>query len=261
MVREAAGRLVPEDSAAREEDLVALQALVAVDEAERATVRARLQHNLNQSRLAVALGRDPALFVIFEGDLADVAPLTAPEAAYQSALATDPTSLRLEQQAHQAEHEARLARVRRWPSFEVGPAVTLGDRNRLGVAVGINLPVWNRQRAALRAAQADRDTALFHIEERRRTVSSQVVEAITILSRTRTELGLLRGGALARARRALTLSERAAVQGGPWAIAWFNALRAYGEARGAELDLEWQAAQARVLLRSLSGSLMMEAAE
>jgi len=259
LARRAAERLVPPDATLAATDLAALQAQVALDEAERATVRARLQHNLNQSRLAVALGQEPATFVIFEGTLAEVAPLTTPEAALQSALATDPATLSLEQQAHRADEEARLARMRRWPSFELGPAVTLGDRNRLGVAVGINIPVWNRQRAALRAASADKDTASAQMEVRRREVSQQVTEALTILTRTRTELALLRDGDLVRARRATELAERSAGQGDTYALAWLLAIRAYSEARGAELELEWQAAQARVLLRSLTGSLIIEA--
>ncbi|MBK8004462.1 MAG: TolC family protein [Gemmatimonadetes bacterium] len=259
LARRAAERLEPADTALAATDLAALQAQVALDEAERATVRARLQHNLNQSRLAVALGKEPATFVIFEGTLAEVAPLTTPEAALQSALATDPATLSLEQQAHRADEEARLARMRRWPSFELGPAVTLGDRNRLGVAVGINIPVWNRQRAALRAAGADKDTATAQMEVRRREVAQQVTEALTILTRTRTELALLRDGDLVRARRTTELAERSAGQGGTYALAWLLAIRAYGEARSAELELEWQAAQARVLLRSLTGSLIIEA--
>jgi hypothetical protein len=69
---------------------------------------------------------------------------------------------------------------------------------------------------------------------------------------------LLRGRTLARAARALTLAEQAAPQRGPFVLAWLAAREAYLDARVAELDLEWQAAQARLVLRSVTGSLIME---
>jgi hypothetical protein len=49
-----------------------------------------------------------------------------------------------------------------------------------------------------------------------------------------------------------------APQRGTYILAWLAARQAYLGARLAELDLEWQAAQARLLLRHLSGSLVME---
>ncbi|MDX2122904.1 MAG: hypothetical protein SF070_17830 [Gemmatimonadota bacterium] len=44
-----------------------------------------------------------------------------------------------------------------------------------------------------------------------------------------------------------------------YVLAWLAARKAYLDARAAELDLEWQAAHARLLLRSVTGSLVMEA--
>ena len=245
---------VPDQAA----DLAALQTLVSLDEARRAAVRARLLHTIAQARLAVTLGHDPATPIAFEGELASIAPLTAPEAALASAVTADPTTSRLEHEAERAVQDARLARARRWPAFEVGPAVTLGDGSRLGVAFGFSLPVWNRQRAAIRAAQADRDTALARIDARHRELLALATEALTTLTRTDAELGILRGGALARAARAHTLAEQGAPQGGAYVLAWLVARKAYLDARMADLDLEWEAAQARLLLRSLTGSLVME---
>lgn len=238
-------------------DLAGLQTLVSLDEARRAGVRAQLRHTVIQARLAVVLGREPGTAISFEGELAEIA-LTSPGGALASALATDPKSTRLEHEAERAEQEARLARARRWPAFELGPALTVGDENRLGVAVGVSLPVWNRQRDAIRAAHAERDTALARSDLRHRELSAQVTEALVTLTRTETELGLLRGGALARAARAHKLAEQAAPQRGAYVLAWLAARAAYLNARDAELDLEWQAASARLLLRSLTGSLVME---
>lgn len=251
--------LAPGEGVDSTEDLAGLQTLVSLDEARRAGVRARLQHAIAQARLALVLGQNPGTAILFEGELAEVAPLTAPSGALVTALATDPKSARLEQEAERAGQEARLARARRWPALEIGPAITLGDKNRLGVALGISIPVWNRQRDAIRAAGAERDTALSGIAVRQRELSVQVTEALVTLTRAASELELLRGGALARAARANALAERAALQRGVYVLAWLAARKAYLDARAAELDLEWQAAQARLLLRSVTGSLVMEA--
>jgi outer membrane protein TolC len=240
-------------------DLAGLQTLISLDEARRAHARAQLQHTISQARLAAVLGRQPGTPIIFTGELAEIAPLTAPGAALASALATDPKSARLEHEAERARQESRLARARRWPTLELGPAVTVGDKTRLGVALGLIVPVWNRQNDAIRAAHAERDTALARIEVQHRELWALVTEALLTLTRTDTELGLLRGGALTRAARALTLAEQAAPQRGAYVLAWLAARKAYLDAREAELDLEWQAAQARLLLRNLTGSLVMEA--
>ncbi len=251
--------LAPGEGVDSTEDLAGLQTLVSLDEARRAGVRARLQHAIAQARLALVMGQNPGTAILFEGELAEVAPLTAPSGALVTALATDPKSARLEQEAERAGQEIRLARARRWPALEIGPAITLGDRNRLGVALGISIPVWNRQRDAIRAAGAERDTALSGIAVRQRELSVLVTEALVTLTRAASELELLRGGALARAARAHALAAQAARQRGVYVLAWLAARKAYLDARAAELDLEWQAAQARLLLRSVTGSLVMEA--
>lgn len=258
LAQHAVDRVAPGDRPDRTADLASLQTLVSLDEAQRARVRAQLLRTITQARLAAVLGRESGTVIIFEGELAEIAPLTAPEAALASALATDPQSARLEHEAERAAQEARLARARRWPTFALGPAVTVGDKTRLGVALGLSLPVWTRQRDAIRAAHAERDTALARIEVQHRELRALVTEALLTLTRTEAELAVLRGGALARVARALTLAEHAAPEQSAYVLEWLAARKAYLDAREAELDLEWQAAEARLLVRNLTGSLVME---
>jgi cobalt-zinc-cadmium efflux system outer membrane protein len=258
LAQHAVEQVIPQVGPDQDADLPGLQVLVSLDEARRAAVRAQLEYTITQARVAAALGLDPATPIAFEGELGTIAPLTAPDAALSTALATDPTSTLLEHEADRATEEARLARSRRWPAVELGPAVTVGDRWQLGLALGLTLPVWNRQRDAARAAHAERDTALAGIEARHRELAALVAEALATLTRADAELGLLRGGALARAARAHALAEQAMPQGGAYVLAWLAARKAYLDTRAAELDLEWQAAEARLLLRSLTGSLVME---
>ncbi|HSE46198.1 MAG TPA: TolC family protein [Gemmatimonadales bacterium] len=245
-------------SAVEPAELAGLQTMISLDEARRAVVRAQREQTIAQARLAVLLGDESDAPIVLGGDLETIAQLTAPEAALASALATDPKSARLGEEAARADQEARLARARRWPSFELGPAVTVGERTRVGLALGLILPLWNRQREAVRAAHAERDTALAGIEVRHRELRAMVLEALVTLARAETELGLLRSGGLARTARANTLAEQAAPQGGAYVLVWLAAREAYLEARAAELDLEWQGAEARLVLRSLTGSLVME---
>jgi outer membrane protein TolC len=248
----------PGGGADQDGELAGLQALVSLDEARRAAVRAQLQLTATQTRLAVVLGHDPGTPIVFEGELATIAPLTAPEAALASALTADPTSTRLEHEVERAGAEARLARARRWPAFELGPAVTVGDRSRLGLALGFTLPLWNRQSDAVGAANAERDTALARLDLRHRDLVALVAEALTTLTRSEAELRILRGGALTRAARAHNLTEQSAPEGEAYVLALLAARNAYLDARLADLDLEWEGAKARLLLRSLTGSLVME---
>jgi len=110
----------------------------------------------------------------------------------------------------------------------------------------------------MRAAAADRDVALARLETRRRELTASLLQASTTLKRVDGELALLRGGELTRAQQAALLAGRALEQGGPYLSAWLTARQAYLDARRAELDLEWQAARARLLLRHLAGTLSVE---
>lgn len=239
-------------------DLAQLQTLISLDEAHRVRMGAALQHTISQARLDVVLGQDPGTPIEFQGELSAIAPLIAPDAALVSAVATDPQSSRLHHEAERAGQEIRLARARGWPTIELGPAATVGDKWRLGIALGFNVPAWHRLSNQIRAAKAERDNANAQFDVRHREIAAQVSEALLTLTRTETELGLLRGGALARATRALELAEQVAPQRGTYVLAWLAAREAYLDARAAELDLEWQAAGARLLLRHLTGSLVME---
>ncbi len=250
--------VAPGKEADKGADLAQLQTLISLDEAHRERMGAAMQYTISQARLNAALGQDPGTPIDFQGDLDSIAPLTAPEAALATALATDPTSHRLHHESLRATEEISLARARGWPTLEVGPAATVGDRWRLGVALGFNIPSWHRLGSEIRAAKAERLNAEAQFDVRHREIAGQVTEALLTLTRTDTELGLLREGALARAARALELAEQVAPQRGTYILAWLAARQAYLAARAAELDLEWQAARARLLLRHLSGSLVME---
>ena len=59
------------------------------------------------------------------------------------------------------ELELRLEIRRQFPDISLEPGFTREDKaNRAGIGIGFTLPVWNRNRAAIHAAQADRALAV-----------------------------------------------------------------------------------------------------
>jgi outer membrane protein TolC len=236
-------------------DLALLQAQVSLDAARRSRVGAESELQASRAVLALTLGLEVDTPLVLEGDLASLAPLTAPESAFGIARVTDPESSRLEAEATRAEQEARLAQARRWPGLTLGPATNLGGAMKLGLSVGLGIPLWDRQGAAIRAATADREAALARRDARQRELASLLLEAWSTLTRTNRELTLLRSGELARAEQAVALAARAIQTGGPYVTAWLTARQAYLDAQRAELDLEREAAGARLVLRHLAGTL------
>ena len=239
-------------------DLTVLEVQVSLDAARRARRSAEGERDASAAALVILLGDDPARPVAFQDDLALLVPVANPESLLARALAADPESARWRSEAERANREGDLARARRWPQLELGPSATIGESTTVGLTFGLSLPVWNRQGTSMRAAAADRDVALARLETRRRELAASLLEAGTTLKRVDGELALLRGGELARAQQAALLAGRALEQGGPYLSAWLTARQAYLDARRAELDLEWQAARARVLLRHLGGTLSLE---
>jgi outer membrane protein TolC len=258
LAQRAVDRAVAARQLAQTGDLTVLEVQVSLDAARRARRSAEAERDASAAALAILLGDDPARPVVFQDDLALMAPLANPDSLLARALADDPESARWQSEAERANHEVDLARARRWPQLELGPSATIGESTTVGLTFGLSLPVWNRQGTAMRAAAADRDVALARLETRHRELAASLHQASTTLKRVDGELALLRGGELTRAQQAALLAGRALEQGGPYLSAWLTARQAYLDARRAELDLEWRAARARLLLRHLAGTLSLE---
>jgi outer membrane protein, heavy metal efflux system len=239
-------------------DLAVLQAQVSLDAARRARLGSEADLQASRAGLIITIGVDPTTPIVLQGDLASLASLGTSDSTLARASVGDPEAARLQAEAERAAQDARLARVRRWPELALGPSGTFGTTTTVGLSVGLGIPLWNRQGAAIRAATADREAALARLDARRREFAVIVFAARTTVARTDRELALLRSGELARAAQAEALAARAMQEGGPYVVAWLTARQAYLDARRAELDLEWQAARARLLLRHLSGTLLAE---
>ncbi len=239
-------------------DLTVLQAQVSLDAARRVRLAAEAERDASAATLAILIGRPPRTSIIFEGDLATLAPLASPDSALVQAAAADPEAARLVSDAERGRQAVRLARARRWPEMQLGPSASLEGKSVFGLSLGLGIPLWNRQGAAIRAGTAERDAALARLDARRRELTALVLDATSTLSRTERELGALRSGELARAGQAVALAVRALEQGGPYLATWLAVRQGYLDARRAELDLEWQAARAQLTLHQLSGTLLAE---
>ena len=217
-------------------DLTVLQGQVTFDAARRARVSAEAERDASAAALGAVLALAPGTVIVFAGELGSIAPLAVLDSAL-ALTAADAEAALLAGEADRAAQAARLARARRWPEIALGPSASLEGKAVIGLSLGLGLPLWNRQGAAIRAGAAEREAAL---------------------ARTGRELDALRTGELARAAQAESLAAHALQQGGPYLAAWLGARQAYLDARRAELDLEWQAARARLVLRHLDGTLLPE---
>jgi len=239
-------------------DLTVLQAQVSLDAARRARLSAEAERDASTAALGALLAQAPGTVIAFAGDLGSIAPLGVLDSAHALTAAADAEAALLAGEADRAAQAARLARARRWPEVALGPSASLEGKAVIGLSLGLGLPLWNRQGAAIRARVAEREAALARLDARRRERDAGVVGATGALARTGRELDALRSGELARAAQAESLAARALQQGGPYLAAWLGARQAYLDARRAELDLEWQAARARLVLRHLDGTLLPE---
>ena len=238
-------------------DLSVLQGQVTFDAARRARVSAEAERDASAAALGAVLALAPGTVIVFAGELGSIAPLAVLDSAL-ALTAADAEAALLAGEADRAAQAARLARARRWPEIALGPSASLEGKAVIGLSLGLGLPLWNRQGAAIRAGAAEREAALARLDARRRERHAAVVEATGTLARTGRELDALRTGELARAAQAESLAAHALQQGGPYLAAWLGARQAYLDARRAELDLEWQAARARLVLRHLDGTLLPE---
>jgi len=195
---------------------------------------------------------------VLDGDLATLAPITDSAIGNKAVLADFEVN-RLAAIAVQAEREGGLARARIWPQIQTGPTYgynSLIKRGRWSWFVQLDLPIWHNQGDAIRAAKNDHAAAVAARAGRERELAELVFDAAATRSRAQQELTALRSGDLLRAAQAESLAVRALQQGGPYMTTWLATHEAYLATRRAELDLEWEAARARLMLRHLTGTLL-----
>ena len=243
-------------------DLAALQARVSLDAARRTRVAAEQSSRAAVASVAIILGQPPENPLVLDGDLAGLLPLTDPDSALQArAVITDPELKRLSAVAIRADREASLARARLIPQLSTGPRwdyLSTTKSHRWSWGFEMDLPVLHFNGDIVKAAKSDRAASMAAHAARERELTAQMLDASSTRASAQMQLDSLRHGDLARAAQAESLAVQALQQGGPYFTIWLATHQAYLEAQRSALDLEWQAARARLLMWHLSGKLLEE---
>jgi cobalt-zinc-cadmium efflux system outer membrane protein len=150
-----------------------------------------------------------------------------------------------------AEEELKLAWHRRLPRLRLGPSTNAepdGDYY-LGFALGLELPLWNRNQGDIAAKESLRDRARAEYSARIRALWARAVDARERLRRAREELEIQASRVLPTLARARELHERAFREREVGVLEWalleeralrarLEAVRAALRARLAWIDLE-----------------------
>lgn len=140
--------------------------------------------------------------------------------------------------------ESRLASLERIPS----PVLSAGYKTEKsagitesldGFAAGISVPIplFDRRRGAIQAAEADNRRAVAEMESARRRISREVAEAHEALSAVEEQLALLAPQLGAPAAASLKSAQVAYSEGEIPLLEWLDVVRAYHEAESAYSNL------------------------
>ena len=158
--------------------------------------------------------------------------------------------------------EASLARARIIPDLSTGPRwdyLSTTKAHRWSWGFEMELPVLHFNGDIVKAAKSDRAASMAAHAARKRELAAQILDASSTRASAQMQLDSLRHGDLARAAQAESLAVQAyEQQRGPYFTIWLASHQAYLEARRSALDLEWQAARARLMMWHLSGKLVDE---
>jgi cobalt-zinc-cadmium efflux system outer membrane protein len=156
-----------------------------------------------------------------------------------------------ELEAAAAAAEARLTARERIPV----PIVSAGIKNEQvagssgslnGVAAGVSLPLplWDRRRGAVEAAEAESRRRLAEADAARRRVAREVAEAYDVWRAAEEQRAALAPQLGRESRAALNAAQVAYAEGEITLVEWLDAVRAYQEAESTYANL-----QAEVLIR------------
>jgi outer membrane protein, heavy metal efflux system len=137
-----------------------------------------------------------------------------------------------------AEHELRLAVLRQYPSLRLGPSWSHeeGSDNFLGLAAGLQVPLFDRNEGEIAEKRSARDRARAAYAARLHELRGKAFEARTRIRRTRMELEAQEAEVLPLVQRNQDLFERAARAGELVVLDWVTALQRALRARAAHLE-------------------------
>lgn len=130
-----------------------------------------------EARLKLLLGLTPEAPVELIPDLAprgEAAPLVARASLHEA----NPRLAELARRYRASEEALRLELERQLPDLSIGPQLEEdAGQTRLGLQLGIRLPLWNRNRRAIAEARLDRELARARFETELETLVSRIAGA------------------------------------------------------------------------------------
>lgn len=209
---------------------------------------------------------------------ADLDSLSASNAVLTDSLPGSPTDLRLEAllalassnradlramslEADASAADARLAARERIPTavFSAGlkseeSAGNPESMNGFAAGFSIPIPIWDRRRGAIQAADAAARRRVAERESLRRRISGEVRESHGALTAAEQQLALLAPQLGARAAAALRSAQFAYAEGEITLLEWLDAVRAYHEAESVYASLVGETVIRRAALERAVGT-------
>lgn len=150
-----------------------------------------------------------------------------------------------------------LAMNERNPAFSVGPYVSqehTGDREtQIGIGVTVPLPLWNRNRGSIEAAQARQQQAATSMFVTQRQIERQVAEKAMRYQAKLAEMGKWRPDSIEKFQEAAALADRHYRLGAVPIATYIELQKQYLEAVEALLDTKAEALEAGQQLELLTG--------
>lgn len=157
--------------------------LLQIELARRRTSMIALQNDEQQARLALhaLMGISPNAEVTLQPQLVTAA--VAQQEDHRETLITNHPEIKfVESNYEAAEQQLRLEIRRQYPDLNLGPSYSLEEGfSRLGIGIGLPIPLWNRNRLAIAEAFASRESA---------RVQAQTVVETVLTTFAQTELRL-----------------------------------------------------------------------
>ena len=133
--------------------------------------------------------------------------------------------------------------------------------NITGIGIGIELPVWSRNRAMEGKAQADADASQSRYEVLRRDAKTRLEQAYTQLTRLQDQTRLMEEHLIEPARKMFELTRRSFAAGESNVLTLVDASYAYFDARTRYLELLHECALASAEVRFAAGISVVDLKE
>ena len=207
-----------------------------------AVLDARVEIAATQNELAQLIGVSANQFAgMPENSLPPLPVIPARDALIQFMIENHPDLARIRARYEAAERALHLELAKQYPDFRIGPTADgdVGDRKTtLGLTLGIDLPIFDRNQQGIAAAKAKRDEIKIKFESAAARALSELDRAISTYALSEEKSKLVKDVLLPRAQSGIELSRKAFDQGATDVFRFLEAERAHRSIQIDALDTE-----------------------